>query len=94
MTSVLDLVLAEARRADGPLLMRDLAARMGIQESALRGIVEVLVRKGVMSPEAGEASAVCLETACRRRCTGLADCPFVAEVPASYTIISASPGPL
>jgi hypothetical protein len=96
MTTLLDRVVAEAKCADGPLLMRDLAARLGVEESALRGMVQVLVRKGRISAseiEFPRETSSCPDAACWRKCTGLANCPLVAEVPTSYALISSPAAP-
>ena len=90
MTSVLDTLLTELRTVRGPIRSADLAERVGVSESALSGMIDVLVAKGRLSPGdapgAGEAVA-CSGGACGSACVGLDRCAFIANVPASYTLI-------
>ena len=101
MTSVLDTLLAELRTVRGPIRSADLADRVGVSESALSGMIDVLVAKGRLSPAenpgAGEAVA-CSGGACGSACVGLDQCAFIAYVPSTYTLIVDSsvhvPGPV
>ena len=90
MTSVLDTLLTELRTVRGPIRSVDLAERVGVSESALSGMIDVLVAEGRLSPGddpgAGEAVA-CSGGACGSACLGLDQCAFIANVPASYTLI-------
>ena len=47
--TVLERVLAELAEAKGPIRSTDLARRVGVSESALEGMIEVLVAKGRLS---------------------------------------------
>jgi len=47
--TVLERVLAELAEAKGPIRSTDLARRVGASESALEGMIEVLVAKGRLS---------------------------------------------
>ena len=101
MTSVLDTLLAELRTVRGPIRSADLADRVGVSESALSGMIDVLVAKGRLSPAkdpgAGEAVA-CSGGACGAACVGLDRCAFIANIPSTYTLIVDSsvdvPGPV
>ena len=90
MTSVLDTLLTELRAVRGPIRSADLAERVGVSESALSGMIDVLVAKGRLSPAedpgAGEAVA-CSGGACGTACVGLDQCAFIANVPAAYALI-------
>jgi len=90
VTTVLDALLAELREVRGPIRSADLAGRVGVSESALSGMIGVLVAKGRLSPAedpgAGEAVA-CSGGACGTACVGLEQCAFIANVPASYTLV-------
>ena len=90
MTSVLDTLVDELRTIRGPIRSADLADRVGISESAMSGMIDVLVAKGRLSPAespgAGE-SVACSGSACGTSCVGLDQCAFIANVPASYTLI-------
>lgn len=90
MTLVLDTLLTELRSVRGPIRSADLAERVGVSESALSGMIDVLVSKGRLSPAedpgAGEAVA-CSGGACGSSCVGLDQCTFIANVPSTYTLI-------
>jgi len=90
VTSILETLLAELRTVHGPIRSADLAERVGVSASALSGMIDVLVAKGRLSPAedpgAGEAVA-CSGGACGSACVGLDQCAFIANVPASYTLI-------
>lgn len=90
MTSVLDTLLTELRTVRGPIRSADLAERVGVSESALSGMIDVLVAKGRLAPAedpgAGEA-VTCSGGACGTACVGLDQCAFIANVPFSYTLI-------
>ncbi len=90
MTSVLEALVDELRTVQGPIRSSDLADRVGVSESALSGMIDVLVAKGRLSPAespgAGE-SVACSGSACGSSCVGLDQCAFIANVPACYTLI-------
>lgn len=90
MTSVLETLVDELRSVRGPIRSTDLAGRVGVSESALSGMIDVLVAKGrlapVEDPGGGEAVA-CSGGACGTACVGLDQCAFIANMPASYTLI-------
>ena len=46
---MLDEILAEIEKAQGPMTVGDLAARLGAEEGALAGMLEFLERKGRLS---------------------------------------------
>ena len=101
MTSVLDTLLAELRTVRGPILSADLAERVGVSESALSGMIGVLVAKGRLSPAGAPGSGesvTCSGGACGSSCVGLDQCAFIANVPPTYTLIVDSsvdlPGPV
>ena len=90
MTSVLESLVDELRSVRGPIRSTDLAGRVGVSESALSGMIDVLVAKGRLAaaedPRGGEA-VTCSGGACGTACVGLEQCAFIATVPASYTLI-------
>lgn len=44
-----DEILQEVENADGPISVKDLADRLGVEESALEKMLEFLERKGKLS---------------------------------------------
>jgi len=47
--TMFDEILQEIEKADGPLTVKDLAARLDIEESALEKMLEFLEKKGKLS---------------------------------------------
>lgn len=90
MSSVLETLVDELREVRGPIRSADLAERVGVSESAVSGMIDVLVAKGRLSaadnPGAGQ-SVACSGSACGTSCVGLDQCAFIAKVPASYTLV-------
>ena len=87
--TVLDQLVAELRTERGPIRSTDLARRIGVSEQALDGMIGVLTAKGVLSALSGstEGEAVaCSGAACGTTCVGLDNCPFIANVPDTYTL--------
>ena len=93
--TILDRVLGELREAKGPIRSSDLAARVGVSESALSGMVSVLVSKGKLAadePESFEDMVACSGLACGTSCVGLDECPFIVDVPNTIALVIASSG--
>ena len=88
--TVLDRVVDELRDARGPIRSSDLAGRVGVSESALTGMIDVLTAKGVLAspsdPTGGESIA-CSGVACGSACVGLDACPFIVSVPDTHTLV-------
>ena len=88
--TVLDQLVDELRTERGPVRSSDLARRIGVSEPALEGMISVLTAKGVLSASADaiEGGAVaCSGVACGATCIGLDACPFIANVPDTYTLV-------
>ena len=93
--TILDHVLGELRDAKGPIRSSDLAARVGVTESALSGMVSVLMAKGRLvgsQPEPIEEVVACSGLPCGKSCVGLDECPFIVEVPESIALVIAPSG--
>jgi hypothetical protein len=84
---MLGRVLRELQDGRGTLRLEDLARRMEMEPSALKGLVDFWVRKGRLTLAADEAaqSAACTG-ACGSACPGEAQCVFVARMPAIYSV--------
>jgi len=88
--TLLDRLVDELRTERGPVRSSDLARRIGVSESALDGMISVLTAKGVLSapPDPGEGESIaCSGVACGSTCIGLDACPFIANVPDTYTLV-------
>jgi hypothetical protein len=70
--ALLDEIMKEIENANGPITLKELAGRVGAEESALEGMLEFLQKKGRLSlVRAGEWEQ-CRVTSCEscalRRC--------------------------
>jgi hypothetical protein len=93
--TILDRVLSELRDAKGPIRSTNLAARVGVSESALSGMVAVLVAKGELARGASEPLddvVACSGLACGRSCVGLDSCAFIAVIPETTALVIAPSG--
>ena len=65
--------------------MAELSRRLGIERSALEGMIAYWVQKGRLIDDDGTACSPA-SGHCSTSCTGAADCAFVAKMPKSYTV--------
>jgi len=82
--TVLDRVVEELRSAGGPIRLHDLAVRVGVERSALDGMLGVLVEKGRLTSSETQPITeefACTGAACGTTCVGLSECPWVVEAP-------------
>ena len=84
---MLGRVLRELQNDKGTLRLEDLARRMEMEPSALKGLIDFWVRKGrlTLAADEGGNSAACAG-ACGSACPGAAQCVFVARMPAIYSV--------
>ena len=67
---MLSQIMKELERAGGTIDLNELSRRLGVQRSALDGMIETLVRKGRLHAiEVGEATPTCAHCAGRATCT-------------------------
>lgn len=85
--TVLDRLTEEIRSAQGPIRLEALARRIGVQASALPGMLGTLERKGVLTMPAGSDDGFACSAACGNSCAGLDACPFIADVRAPQPIV-------
>ncbi len=85
---MLNQILTEIQQASGPITINELSRRMGIDSSALQGMIDFWVRKGRLRDDDAlvEDEAACDTDACGDNCFGLSACPFTAKMPRSYSI--------
>ena len=86
---MLNQVLQEIETAQSALNLGDLSRKLGIERSALDGMIQFWVRKGHLVDDAGaetQAGAVCSIGSCGASCRGTSNCAFVAKVPKTYSI--------
>ncbi|HHB91003.1 MAG TPA: hypothetical protein ENK60_06805 [Anaerolineae bacterium] len=90
---MLHAILHELQTASGPLTLRQLSRKLGVQESALEGMIQFWVRKGrlVVDDGAGGLSEmrVCHSIACGlRACPGPGACPLTLKPPIRFHLSS------
>jgi hypothetical protein len=92
--TVLDALIDELRAARGPIRSTDLASRIGVSESALGGMITVLTGKGVLASPTDTATGetvACSGAACGKTCVGLEACPFIVDIPTTYSLVITPP---
>jgi hypothetical protein len=80
-------VLDEIQTARGPVSLSDLSLRLGIERSALEGMLQFWIRKGRLK-EMDAGTAVCLEGDCTGSCRGIESCPLLTKLPRTITLAS------
>ncbi len=86
---MLNQVLHEIENAHGTINLTDLSSKLGIERSALEGMMAFWVRKGRLRDDDADLAAVmptCASASCGGSCPGMAACPFVAKMPKTYSI--------
>jgi len=81
-------LLHEIEATPDTLSLGQLAAKLRVEESALRGMIDFWVRKGRLRGDevgATEALPICSSAGCHR-CPGAAQCPFVMKMPATVSL--------
>lgn len=94
--NVLDRLVVELRATHGPMRSTELASIIGVSEPALDGMISVLAAKGVLTTpddHAGGDSIACSGVACATTCVGLDECPFIANIPTTYSLVIESQQP-
>lgn len=94
--TILDRILAELGESKGPIRSLELAANVGVSESALAGMVTVLVEKSRLAGSYRapiEDLAACSRVACGMSCVGLDECPFIVDMPETYSLVIQSVHP-
>ena len=82
---MLKLVLHSIESSKGPVHVAELSQRLGIERSALEGMIDYWVRKGRLYDSDGAACAPSTGH-CSTSCTGAANCAFVAKMPKMYEV--------
>ncbi len=85
---MLQQVLNEIKAANGVINLNDLAKKLGIDRSALDGMIQFWVRKGRLKEDDinSEMPDACTSTACSSSCSGPKECPFVMTMPRTYSL--------
>lgn len=79
---MLHQVLHALETAQGPVRLDELSRALGIEPSALEGMIAYWVRKGRLK----DASAAACSNGCGGACGGTASCAFVTKMPRTITL--------
>ena len=86
---MLKQVLQEIESSTSPIDLNSLSRKLGIERTALDGMIRFWVQKGRLKDEAchgGDSSMHCDTMGCRSSCSGMDECPFVLKMPRTYSI--------
>jgi len=67
---MLSQIIGEFRKSSGPLDLNELSRRLGVERSALEGMLQLLVRQGKLR-EVGSDTEACTHCAGRLSCTSI-----------------------
>jgi hypothetical protein len=83
-------VLQEIEAAPGTVNLNTLAHKLGVERSALEGMIQFWVRKGRLQDDQAAAAAlqVCDGGSCGPSCAGAQGCPFIVNLPRTYSVPS------
>ena len=83
---MLNQVLYEIETAQRPITLQELSHKMGIDLSALEGMLLFWVRKGrIQNDDEGDSCESKLGS-CGLSCSGTENCAFIAKMPKTYSI--------
>lgn len=76
---MLQRLLSEIEETGGPISFSDLSRRLRVERSALEPMLDLLVRKGLLTEWVqADTEIACGNGACGTSCSGVQGCPFVA----------------
>lgn len=86
---MLQKVLREIEAAQGAISLNELAGKLGVERSALAGMIEFWIRKGRLRINTWDLEAVCgacSGAACGGSYPGPQGCPFVMNMPRTFSL--------
>ena len=87
---MLHQVLRELETAQEAVDLNQLAHKLGVERSALQGMIQFWVRKGRLKDDRQEAQAANVSCACaaecRSSCGEVQGCPFLMKLPRTYSL--------
>lgn len=82
-------VLQEIESSRGPVSLNDLSRRLGLERSALQGMIAYWVRKGrLIDDYAAALESGCGRQDCAASCPAAHSCPQIEKLPRSLSPIS------
>ncbi|NMC80221.1 MAG: hypothetical protein GYA59_12730 [Chloroflexi bacterium] len=86
---MLHQVLREIEHSQEPIALSALSRKLGIERSALDGMLAYWVRKGRLRDDDGTpipAGSTCASGNCGSSCSGSDSCAFLAKMPKTYSL--------
>ncbi len=82
LNQVLDVIV----NTSGPITIGELSRKLGVEPSALEGMIQFWVQKGRLRSEDDQLSGMyCSCGTGTDSCTPVSDCIFIAKMPKTYT---------
>jgi hypothetical protein len=72
---------------DGPITVSELSRQLNVAPGVIEGMLDHWVRKGRLVVSGGAATACCAMGGGCGSCAGVVDCPFVARMPRSFSVV-------
>lgn len=88
---MLSRILDEIRSAGSAVNLDELSHRVGVERSALEGMIDLLVRQGKLQDDDAFSAAVmpdCAGSSCGGSCPGPKRCPFATKLPRTFSVVS------
>lgn len=82
-------ILQEIESAKGSVNLNELSHKLGVERGALEGMIQFWVRKGRLRDDSQPAEiplSSCTSGGCGSSCSGPQGCPFVMQLPKTYTL--------
>ena len=91
---MLQNVLEQIRNSDGTVSLEELSRKLGIEPSALEGMLEYCVRKGILQESlsfpVGDGCGNTMSS-CGSICEGYHGCPLIVRMPRTYELRKSEP---
>ena len=79
-------VLHAIEAANGPVHVAELSRQLGIERTALEGMIAYWVQHGRLQDDSAPQDSCGPAGHCGPTCTGTSTCAFVVKMPRSYTL--------
>jgi hypothetical protein len=86
---MLSQVVTELKNAESGVNLNELSRKLGIERSALQGMIAYLVLKGKLQDDEKAyemALGLCDTGSCGGSCPGPQGCPFVMKIPRTFSL--------
>jgi hypothetical protein len=86
---MLKQVLQEIKAVQGTISLTELSRKLGVERSALEGMIQFWIRKGRLKDDEREAEqlfATCGGGSCGGSCPGPQGCPYVLKMPRTFSL--------